>query len=169
MLTKPTAAELIESVKVSLMKEILPELQTDHARVLLFMMQTLLTPVQRRVPLEQQYMADECNRMTALLRDAAQSVAGASGQPAARLRDVAASLGERSEYAPLPAFAALNSDYRERSEALTDAIEQLNALDGAGNEAAHASLERVRAYLSLRAARDMEAHFAMDAGLVGRG
>lgn len=169
MLTKPTAAELIESVKVSLMKDIMPELQSDRARVIAFMMQTLLTSVQKRVPLEQQYMADECNRMLALLRDAVRSVDGASGGAAAKLRETVAALGERPEYAPLPAFATLNSEYREISEAFTDAIEHLNALDGEGSEAAHAALQRARAYLNLRSLRDMEAHFAMDTGLVGRG
>lgn len=168
MLTNPTAAELIESVKVSLMAEIMPELQTDRARVLLMMMQTLLTSVQRRVPLEQQYMADECNQMQKLLRQAAAAIAGQSDEAAA-LHALTAELGERPEYAPLPSFAELNAQYRAISTAFTAALDPLNALAANGDEAASASLTRFRAYLNLRTMRDMQAHFAMDAGLVGRG
>jgi hypothetical protein len=168
MLTNPTAAELIESVKVSLMAEIMPELQSDRARALLLMMQTLLTSVQRRVPLEQQYMAEECNQMQRLLRQAAEAVSG-DGADAGTLHRLATDLGERPQYAPLPAFDELNTQYREISVAFTAALEPLNALAATGDEAAAAALSRCRAYLNLRTMRDMQAHFAMDAGLVGRG
>jgi len=169
MLSNPTAADLIESVKISLMKDILPEVQSDRARVLLMMMQTLLTSVQRRVPLEQQYMADECNRMQRLLREVGEAFAGAEGEEASRLRALADAASATPETPPLLLFAELNGRYRALSEAFTAALEPLNALDSAGDETARALLNRFRAYINLRCMRDMEAHFAMDAGLVGRG
>jgi hypothetical protein len=169
MLTNPTAVDLIESVKVSLLNDIMPELQSDRARVLVMMMQTLLTSVQRRVPLEQQYMADECNRMTALLREAVQCVAGTSDGSAVELHAIAADLDAQPDYTPLPTFAELNTRYRAISERFTAALGPLNALDGAGDAAASTLLTKFRAYMNLRTARDMQAHFAMDAGLVGRG
>lgn len=169
MLSNPTAADLIESIKISLMRDIMPEVQSDRARVLLLMMQTLLTSVQRRVPVEQQYMADECNRMLRLLREAGQAFAAVEGEEAAQLRALAAEAGATPETPPLPPFAELNGRYRALSERFTAALEPLNALDSAGDETARALLTRFRAYINLRCARDMEAHFAMDAGLVGRG
>ena len=169
MLTNPTAVDLIESVKVSLLNDIMPELQSDRARVLVMMMQTLLTSVQRRVPLEQQYMADECNRMAALLREAVQCVDGTSDGSAVELHAIAAGLDGQPDYAPMPTFADLNERYRTISERFTAALGPLNALDGAGDEAARALLTKFRAYMNLRTTRDMQAHFAMDAGLVGRG
>jgi len=48
-------------------------------------------------------------------------------------------------------------------------VGHLNLLEGEGVEAATALLARARSYINLRITRDMQAHFAMDAGLVGRG
>jgi len=169
MLSNPTAADVLESVRVSLRNDIMPELQTDRARVLLQMMDTILASVQRRGPLEQQYMADECNRMVALLSEAALALRGAEGAAAAGLRRCAAAVEGRAAYPTLPAFAALNGAYREVSEAFTEAVGHLNLLEGEGVEAATALLARARSYINLRITRDMQAHFAMDAGLVGRG
>ena len=165
MLTNPTAVELIERVKVSLLNDVVPELQSDRARVPLMMMQMLLTSVQRRVPVEQRFMADECDRMAARLREAVQSIDGTLDGSAVELHAIGAVLDEQPEYATLPPFAELNERYRAVSERFTAALGPLNALDGAGDEAARAMLTKI----SLRTARDMQAHFAMDAGLVGRG
>lgn len=169
MLSNPTAADVLQTVRVSLTNDIMPELQTDRARVLLLMMDTILASVQKRVPLEQQFMADECNRMVALLDEAARAITGVEGEAAARLRRCAEAVQGRAAYPALPAFADLNGAYRAISERFTEAVGHLNVLEGEGAEAATPLLERARSYINLRIMRDMQAHFAMDAGLVGRG
>ena len=85
------------------------------------------------------------------------------------MRRCAAVVEGRAAYPTLPAFAELNGAYREISEAFTEAVGHLNLLEGEGVEAATALLARARSYINLRITRDMQAHFAMDAGLVGRG
>jgi len=170
MFTNPSSARVLELIRESLDRDVMPELQTDAAKVTVQMIQQMLVSVERRLPLEQQWMADECNRMARVLGEAASGVASREGEAAAALR----AIGERAAAAPafpeVPAFAAINESYGELSELLTEALGHLHKLDGEGWEEAPELIRKLRAYLQLRINRDMQGIFAMDAGgLLGRG
>ncbi len=170
MFTNPSSARVLELVRESLERDVLPELQTHAARVTVQMMQQMLLSVERRLPLEQQWMADECGRMARILQATGAAAASRDSDEARALQ----SIGERAQTAPefpeLPAFAAINESYGELSELLTEALGLLHKLDGEGWEEAPQHINRLRAYLQLRINRDMEGVFAMDAGgLLGRG
>ena len=170
MFTNPSSARVLELIRESLERDVVPELQTNSAKVTVQMIQQMLISVERRLPLEQQWMADECNRMARALGEAGAAAASREGEAAAALR----AIGERAAEAPgfpdLPAFAAINESYGELSELLTEALGHLHKLDGEGWAEAPAQITRLRAYLQLRINRDMQGVFAMDAGgLLGRG
>ena len=170
MFTNPSSARVLELIRESLDRDVVPELQTNAARVTVQMIQQMLLSVQRRLPVEQQWMADECNRMARVLRETGDSAPTDGGEAAQALR----AIGERAADAPafpeLPAFTAINESYGELSTLLTEAIGHLHKLDGEGWEEAPELIQKLRAYLQLRINRDMQGIFAMDAGgLLGRG
>ncbi len=169
MFTNPSSARVLELIREGLERDVLPELQTDAARVTVQMMQQMLLSVERRLPVEQQWMADECGRMARLLRETGEDAPAGGGEDADALR----SIGERAADAPafpeLPSFAAITERYRELSAALTEALGRLHALDGEGWEEAPALIRKLRAYLQLRIDRDVQGLFAMEGGLLGRG
>lgn len=170
MFTNPSSARVLELIRESLDRDVMPELQTNAAKVTVQMIQQMLISVERRLPVEQQWMADECNRMSRVLGEAASAAASRDGEAAAALR----SIGERAAGAPefpdVPAFASISESYGELSELLTEALGHLHKLDGEGWEQAPALIQKLRAYLQLRINRDMAGIFAMDAGgLLGRG
>ncbi|MCC6382859.1 MAG: hypothetical protein IT304_10140 [Dehalococcoidia bacterium] len=169
MYTNPSAARVLECIQESLEREILPELQSDKARVTLAMIQTMLTSVERRVPVEQQWMADECNRMNRTMQACAGALDGVDAAAAAAYRTLAAAHAAREPFPALPAFATLNETYRQQSDDFVEGLGLLNALVGEGVEAAAPLLQQARAYVQLRIERDMAGLFAMEGGMVGRG
>ena len=170
MFTNPSSARVLELIRESLERDVVPELQTNAARVTVQMIQQMLVSVERRLPVEQQWMADECGRMARVLRDTGDAVASRNGEAANALRAIGERAAEAPEFPELPAFTAVNESYRELSELLTEALGHLHRLDGEGWEEAPELIQSLRAYLQLRINRDMQGIFAMDAGgLLGRG
>ena len=170
MFTNPSSARVLELIRESLERDVVPELQTNAAKVTVQMIQQMLVSVERRLPVEQQWMADECNRMARVLREAGAAAASRDGEAAGALRAIAERAAGAPEFPEVPAFASINESYGELSELLTEALGHLHRLDGEGWEEAPELITRLRAYLQLRINRDMRGIFAMDAGgLLGRG
>lgn len=170
MFTNPSSARVLELIRESLERDVVPELQTNAAKVTVQMIQQMLVSVERRLPVEQQWMADECNRMARVLREAGAAASSREGEAAGALRAIAERAAGAPEFPEVPAFASINESYGELSELLTEALGHLHRLDGEGWEEAPELITRLRAYLQLRINRDMQGVFAMDAGgLLGRG
>ena len=170
MFTNPSSARVLELIRESLERDVMPELQTNAAKVTVQMIQQMLVSVERRLPLEQQWMADECNRMSRVLDETAAAAASRGGEAAAALQAIGERAATVPEFPEVPAFAAVNDSYGELSELLTEALGHLHKLDGEGWEEAPELIGKLRAYLQLRINRDMQGIFAMDAGgLLGRG
>lgn len=170
MFTNPSSARVLELIREALERDVIPELRTDAARVTVQQIQQMLLSVERRLPVEQQWMADECGRMARALRETGAAATDGAGAAAASLRAIGERAAETPAFPALPAFADINERYRELSGLLTEALGHLHALDGEGWEAAPERIGALRAYLRLRIDRDLRGVFAMDAGgLVGRG
>ena len=169
MFTNPAAAQTLRYVREALTSTIAPELTSDKAKVVLAMIDTTLASVEKRIPVEQQYMADECNRMRALLRAAVARLQGVDSAAANDLRALWAALPEAEPFAPIPTFAEITSSYAAISELFTRSIGFLHDLAGEGLEAAPALITDARAYIALRLERDMQSVFAMEGGLLGKG
>ena len=170
MFTNPSSARVLELIRESLERDVVPELQTDAARVTVQMIQQMLVSVERRLPVEQQWMADECGRMARVLRETGGAAASRDGEAASALRAIGEQAAGTPEFPELPAFGAINESYGELSTLLTEALGHLHRLDGEGWEEAPELIQKLRAYLQLRINRDMQGIFAMDAGgLLGRG
>jgi hypothetical protein len=169
MYSNPTAAQSVQYVRDTLKSTVAPELQSDKAKVVLAMIDTVLASVAKRVVVEQQWMADECNRMQALLATAARRCDGLSGPAAEAVRKSVASAPKTGPYAPLPSFEELNTTYADLSRLATECIGHLHDLAGEGAPVADELIAELREYFSLRLARDMAGVFAMEGGLLGKG
>ena len=170
MFTNPSSARVLELIRESLDRDVMPELQTNSAKVTVQMIQQMLLSVERRLPVEQQWMADECGRMARVLAKTGAAAASRDGADAQALQAIGERAAAAPEFPELPAFATINESYGELSELLTEALGHLHRLDGEGWEEAPEHITRLRAYLQLRINRDMQGIFAMDAGgLLGRG
>lgn len=168
MYTSPSIADVIDGVIASLNRDVIPELQSQKAVVAVIMMQTLLEGVKQRVPVEQQTMAAEHNQMTAVFRQMAQTIDGAAGPEADRVRERATTFGAYADLPQLPAFDDLTRAYRELSQGLVDSLEDLDVLIRNGNEEAETALQQMRTYLGPRTVADFTTYF-VGAGMAGRG
>jgi hypothetical protein len=169
MYTNPSSPQSIRYVREALEKTIAPELQSDKAKVVLAMIQTILASVEKRIPVEIQYMADECNRMRAILAEARKRAEGVDSEAAAEVRAAAAAVAALPEFPPQASSAAVTDAYREASAQFTRALGALHGLIADGVEGAPELLQQARAYVALRFARDMQAVYAMEGGLIGKG
>lgn len=168
MYANPSAAQSVRFVREALTATIAPELQTDGAKVLLAMIDTVLGSVEKRIPVEQQFMAEECDRMCDILRRAAVSCAG-DATANEELAGLAAELPQGAPFGAMPAFADINDHYARTSDLFTRALGPIHALIAEGHATAPAVLLEARTYLAQRLARDMSSVFAMEGGMVGRG
>lgn len=166
MLSNPTAAQTIRYVREALEKTIAPELQSDKAKVLMAMIQGTLAAVERRIPVEQQYMADECGRMRAFVASAAYRCSGVPGHSADELANLAAAL-PGGEFPALPSFAEVNATYKQVSDLFTQALGTLHDLSAQGVSQAPDLIDEARGYIALRLQRD-NLVFGMDGGLIGK-
>jgi hypothetical protein len=169
MYTNPSSPQSIRYVREALEKTIAPELQSDKAKVVHAMIQTILASIEKRIPVEMQYMADECNRMRAILAEAGKRAQGVDSESAAEVRAAAAAVAALPEFPPQASTAEINDAYREASAQFTRALGALHGLIADGVEGAPALLQEARSYVALRFARDMEAVYAMEGGLIGKG
>ncbi len=168
MLTKPTSSDMIEGVMIALAKDVLPDLTSERAQVVVVMAQGVLQAVRQRIEVEQQAMAAEHNDMTALFREMAAALGETPGAEADRMRARARDLGARADLPEVPSFATINTSYRELSLGLVDSMRDLDSLIRAGNPGAGKALTKARAYLGKRMAGDFATNVA-GVGMAGRG
>ncbi len=168
MFTKPSAGDMLEGVVIALQKDVLPELGSQKAQVVVVMAQAILESVRQRIPVELQIMAMEHNEMTATLRDIAGILGESAGPEADRVRERAKTLGSRDDIAPIPAMDEVTAAYFELSSAVRDSLNDLDVLIREGNTAAEEALTRLRAHLGPRVVRDFTTH-VVGAGMAGRG
>jgi len=169
MYANPTGPQSLQYVREALQRTIAPELQSDKAKVVLAMIDTVLASVAKRIPLEQQWMADECNRMQDLLATFATRCEGLPNAAAAALRQAASSAPPAGSYPALPAFDQLNAVYATLSKLTTECVGHLHDLAAEGVPFADELVAQLREYFALRLARDMAGVFAMEGGLIGKG
>jgi hypothetical protein len=168
MLSRPTTAELIDGIQTALINDLIPELQSDRARTIAVMVQTMLQCIVQKTPLELQLMAAEHNDMARTLRDIGEIVGESEGAAADRIRRRAQDLGGRAEFAPLPAYEAIFDGHRDLSQGLVDTLDDLDELIRDGKPAAETALQRLRQHLGPRTAQEFGV-YVVGAGMAGRG
>ena len=115
-----------------------------------------------------QYLAEEHNQMMGVLRDVAETIEASSGEAADRIRERAATLGQRDEI-PAPIDRdVLMAAHRELGFALQESMIDLDELQRAGDAEADNGLDLIRGHFGPRIMRDVQTFLAGDA-LVGRG
>jgi hypothetical protein len=167
MLTKPSASDLVEAVIVSLSNDVLPNLTSEKAQVVVVMMQGILQTVIQRIPVEQQIMAAEQSQMTAAFRDMAGLIGAASSPEADRIRQRGRDLGSCPDLQIAP-YEENAGGYRTLSQGLVDTLADLDALIRGDNKEAEAALIRMREYLGPRVATEFVTNVA-GVGMAGRG
>jgi soluble cytochrome b562 len=167
MFTLPTAEDLIEGVMVSLMRDIMPELQSQKAQVALMMMQALLQSARQAIPVQLQIMAAEHNEMATAFRDMAGIIGTSAGPEADRIRNRAKELGSRADLPAIPASSELAGAYKTLSQGLIDTLDDLDVMIREGNTAAEEALGRMRQHLGPRTAREFGA-YVVGVGMAGR-
>lgn len=168
MYTKPSAADMIDGVLSTLMRDVMPELTSQKAVVAVVMAQALLENVKQRIPVEQQLMAAEHNQMIELFGRMAETAGAGDTAAAARIRGRGETLGQRDPLPALPAYGDLQDSYRELSQGLVETLIDLDTLITGGSEAAEAALQDMRGYLGPRTIAEFTTYF-VGAGMAGRG
>ena len=128
MYTNPSAVKVIQCVRQALTESVLAEVQTDKARVVLGMIDQMLLSVERRIPVEHQWMADECNRMVSTMGAIAGSLGQVGGSSAAAYRLLADRAAFTPAFVEVPAFEEIALAYLALSEWFTEGLGLLNDL-----------------------------------------
>jgi hypothetical protein len=168
MYAKPTIGDLIEGVIISLNRDVMPYVQGEKAPVAVQVIQGVLVNVAQRAAMEIPVVLAEHNEMTAVFRDMAAILGDTPGPEAERIRERAATLGERADLPLIPSLDELFATYGVLSRALVDSIDDLDILIREGSDAAGEALLRLREHTGPRVAREFAANVA-GAGMVGRG
>ncbi len=147
--------------------EILPALTNPKAQATAVMMQSLLQGLRQSLPVHAQYVAEEHNAMTKVLRDVANVLAGLDGPAVQRVRERAASLGQLADV-PIPDPAITLAAHLELGRALEATMLDLDELQRAGIAAGDEALDVVRAHMGPRYVRDVQT-VTVGSGFIGRG
>ena len=159
---------MLEGVLISISTDIIPNVVNPKAHASAQMMQSIIQGIRQLLPVYDQYLAEEHNQMMEVLRDVAGAIDGSSGAAADRIRERAATLGQRDEL-PIP----MNRDdvmaaHRQLGVALQDSMIDLDELQRSGDSDADAGLEAIREHMGPRIMRDVQTFLVGDA-LLGRG
>lgn len=147
---------------------ILPSLNNPKAQATAVMIQSLLQGLRQSLPVHAQYVAEEHNAMTKVLRDVADVLAGLDGPAVDRVRERAASLGRLPDL-PIPNDPAIAlAAHNELGHALEATMRDLDELQRAGAAEGDVALDVVRAHLGPRFVRDVQT-ITVGAGFIGRG
>jgi len=168
MNTSPSNDTLIEGVILALSEEIAPHVENPKALATLQMIQSLLQGVRQTQPIMDGYLVDEHNDMITTLAGTAEALGAVDGPAADRIRERAATLGQ---LAPLPAphdATELVAAHRELSTAIESTFRDLDELQRSDVASADEAIQVVRAHLSPRYLRQVQA-FSVGDGFVGRG
>jgi hypothetical protein len=168
MNTSPSIDQLLEGVLISISNDIIPNLVNPKAHASAQMMQSVIQGVRQLLPVYDQCLAEEHNQMMEVLRKVAGAIEASSGDAADRIRDRAATLGQRDEIPPPLDREVLMASHRELGFALQESMVDLDELQRAGDTDADAGLELIRGHFGPRIMRDVQTFLVGDA-LVGRG
>ncbi len=168
MNTSPSNDQLLEGVILALQDEIVPYLANPKALATIQMMQSLLQGVRQTLPVVDAYLVDEHNDMITTLRNTAAALGEVEGPAADRIRERATTLGERKPLPAPPDGIELVAAHRELSNALESTFRDLDEMQRADVAAADKAIQVVRAHLTPRYVRQVEA-FSVGDGFVGRG
>lgn len=168
MNTSPSNDELIEGVILALQDEIVPHLANPKALATIQMMQSLLQGVRQTMPIVDAYLVDEHNDMITTLRNTADALGDVEGPPADRIRERSATLGQREPLPAPPDGIELVAAHQELSKAIESTFRDLDEMQRADVAAADEAIQVVRAHLTPRYVRQVEA-FSVGDGFVGRG
>ncbi len=168
MYTTPSPDDLLEGVIISLQNDVMPALNNPRAQATVGMMQAILQQVRQTLPHYQEYLVEEHNGMTRVMRDVAAAIGPVAGAEADRIRERANSLGGREPF-PTPIDPAVVADGSKLlNQGILDTMRDLDVLQRAGVKEADEALDIVRTHLGPRYARDC-ATLLVGAGMVGRG
>ena len=171
MMTSPGIDGLIEGVILGIDNELMPFLSNEKAQATAAMMQSILQAVRQVIPIYDHALVEEHNAMTATLRAAADQLLDAIGPDVDRIRDRAATLGQRPDYPMPPDRAEVAEAHCALGRALEATISDLDVVQrsgGADVAAADEALGIVRAHLAPRYLRDFQT-ITVGGGFLGRG
>ena len=167
VMTRLNSVEILEGIKHHLETTLVPELQTEPARVTAQMLGDLLETVQRRITNEAVWLAEETDIMLGLLEQAAMIFAGSEAPPE---REATAAI-TRAQELPAPSgydavdLGLLQKRYAEISAALETVIRAAGLSPEPGR--LEQLVQDIRRYLLLRS--DREIVIAGDRPMRGRG
>jgi hypothetical protein len=166
--TSPSIDQMLEGVLISISNDIIPNLLNPKAQASAQMMQSVIQGIRQLLPVYDQYLAEEHNQMMEVLRSVAGAIESSSGDAADRIRERAATLGQRAEI-PTPIDRdTLMAAHRELGFALQASMIDLDELQRGGDTDADAGLAMIRGHLGPRIMRDVQT-FLVGEALVGRG
>ena len=168
MNTTPSIDDLLLGLIIAISDEIVPNLANAKAYATASMMQSVLQEIRQMVPVLDTYLVDEHNGMARTLRDVAAALSDVPGPAADRIRERAATLGQRDDLPAPPDHESIAAAHRVLGEALVANVRDLDVLQRAGDTRADAALDKIRAHLLPRYVRDV-ATVTVGAGMVGRG
>lgn len=171
MNTSPGIDGMIEGVIFGLANEVMPFVSNERAAATVAMMQSILQAVRQTLPIYDAAMIEEHNAMTATLRSMAEKLDGVAGPEADRLRERAATLGQRADYPAPPDRAEVARAHTELGRALESSIADLDVIQRSATpdaSSADQALGVIRAHLAPRYLRDFQA-VTVGAGFLGRG
>ncbi len=168
MNTSPSNDQLLEGVILALQDEIVPHLANPKALATIQMMQSLLQGVRQTLPVVDAYLVDEHNDMITTLKDAADALGGAEGDAADRIRERAATMGQRAPLPAPPDGIELVASHRELTTAIESTFRDLDELQRGDVASADDAVQVIRGHLAPRYMRQVAA-FSVGDGFVGRG
>jgi hypothetical protein len=169
MFTNPSTDALLEGLIMAIDDDILPALGTSpKAQATAVMMQSVIQGIRQALPVQDTQLVEEHNAMTAVLREVAAALGEVDGDAVDRVRERAATLGQRDDLPAPPDRDPMVAAHAELSASLADTMIDLDELQRGGVASADGALQLVRAHLGPRYLRDV-ATITVGSGFVGRG
>ena len=168
MNTSPSIDDLLAGVIAAIDDDIVPALANPKAHATAAMMQSLLQGVRQLLPVYDAYLVDEHNDMIRTLRDTAAALGEATGEPADRVRERAATFGAWADLPAPPDADVVMAAHTELGRAIEATFLDLDELPRAGVASAADAVPVVRAHLGPRSVRDAQT-IVVGEGMLGRG
>jgi hypothetical protein len=168
MNSSPSIDQMLAGVLLAIDDEILPALNNPKAYTTAQMMQSLIQGVRQMLPVIEERLVEEHNDMTRTLRDTAAALGEATGEPAHRVRERAATFGAWADLPAPPDADVVMAAHTELGRAIEATFFDLDELQRAGVASADDAVQVVRAHLGPRYVRDAQT-IMVGEGMLGRG
>ena len=168
MNSSPSIDQMLAGVLLAIDDEILPALNNPKAQATAQMMQSLIQGVRQMLPVIDEQLVDEHNDMIRTLRDTAAALGEATGEPAERVRERAATFGAWAGLPAPPDADVVMAAHTELGRAIEATFLDLDELQRAGVASADDAVQVVRAHLGPRYVRDAQT-IVVGEGMLGRG